>query len=377
MDTPRHLFRKDNMFSLNPLASTFTSPYFMCPRVSTDDSEFGFDPHPAMASLPKYVSPCKVDHGGNTKIQIKVQQNDLLSQAGKKTHKPSKVAPPRDTETSSISDTSEKARLPRYTSSHSVRYGRLTPPMSTSSVSDNTPEPVKRSARNGASPRKSHLSQTNPRAASIATSYVSFSSALVGKPTTKASHSTGKAMPKSKPAATQQDDRKRKLSLEKNKIAAANCRMKRQKQEHLLKDQSRELASKNTILKQNVSEMTQQLQELQSMLQLHVLSSGCYKPADIQEALSEQSNGYSLSSMSLCEDDESQSAKSLRQDISNPDVFALAENVADDWYVPDLPPLESGSPFWESLLPSLDLAEDLETTNPAADSSVHCDSVGV
>jgi hypothetical protein len=364
------------MLSLNPLASVLTSPYFLCPRVSADDSEFGFDPHPAMASLPKYVSPYKVDHGGHTKLQIKIQQNGSSGQAGKKNHKPSKVTPPKDAETSSSSDTSEQARPPKNTSSYSVRYGQVSPPMSTSSMSDNTPEPVKRSSRNGASVRKSHLSQTNPRAAPSATSFASFSSSLVGKPITKASHSTGKPTTKSKPTTTQQDDRKRKLSLEKNKLAAANCRMKRQKQEHRLKDQSRDLASKNTVLKQNVSEMTQQLQELQSMLQLHVLSSGCYKPADIQEALSEQSNGYSLSSMSLCEDDESQSAKSLRQDLSNLDSFPLAETVADDWYVPDLPPLESGSPFWESLLPSLDLAEDLETMNPVADSSVYCDSVG-
>ena len=329
-----------------------------------------------MASLPKYVSPCKTNHGANAWLQRKAQQNGSLSQTGKKIHKSSKVTPPKDAEASFISEDNGRTRSPQRMSSHLVQYGQITPPMSASSVSENTPEPVKRSARNSAYPRKSHHSQTNSRAASASTSLVSFSSSFSATPTTRASQSTGRPTPKSKSATTQQDDRKRKLSLEKNKIAAANCRMKRQKQEHLLKDQSRELVSKNTVLKQNVTEMTQQLQELQSMLQLHVLSTGCYKPADIQEALSEQSNGYSLSSMSLCEDDESQSAKSLRQDLSNLDSCPLPEPASDDWYLTDLPPLESFSPPWGSLLPSLDLADGLDTTNSAPGSSAYCGSVG-
>jgi hypothetical protein len=41
--------------------------------------------------------------------------------------------------------------------------------------------------------------------------------------------------------------------------------------------------------------------------------------------------------------------------------------------MPDVPPIEGLSPSWESLLPMLDLAKDLENTTPDLVRSECCD----
>jgi hypothetical protein len=112
------------------------------------------------------------------------------------------------------------------------------------------------------------------------------------------------------------------------------------------------------------------------MLQVHVLSSGCYAASHIQETLGEQSSHDNFLSMSACDDNGSESMESLHGDLFTPDSSLVPEMVADDWSVPDIPTLEGLSPPWESLLSSVDFEESLEITTPASAKSIYCDPVG-
>lgn len=376
MDSPTHRLMKDSDFSFfDSLASILRSPYFVCPHVAANDSEFGFDPHPSMGSLSEYVSLSKMYDGSNTRSQVEIQGKWPLQERVKLT-KPNKVSPCKHGEGSSYSEACEGARISKDVSSHVVRHGLITPPPFTSPVLNKVPKVVKRSARNSASPRKSPQPRTDVSAASASASSVSSSSESNAKSISKASDRTGNTTPRPRTPVRLLDDRKRKLSLEKNKIAAANCRIKKKKKEHCLQAQSRELVSNNTILKQSVSDMTQHLRELRSMLQFHVLSSGCYAPAHIEGALGEKSSHDSSSSMSLCDDNGSESMDSLHRDLFTPDSSLVSEMVADDCSLPDILTLEGLSPSWESLLSSLDFEEGLEITTPESANSIHRDPVG-
>jgi hypothetical protein len=376
MDSPTHRPMKDSDFSFfDSLSSILTSPYFVCPRVAANDGEFGFDPHPSMASLSENASISKIYDGSSTRSQVEIREKWPLQERVKLT-KPNNVSPCKHGEGCSYSEACDGARPSTDVSSHVVRHGLITPPPFTSPASNKIPKIVKRSARNSASPRKSHQPRTGASAASASASFVSSSSESNAKSTSKASDRTRKTTRRLRTPVRLLDDQKRKLSLEKNKIAAANCRIKKRKREHCLETQSRELVFDNTILKQSISDMTQHLEELRSMLQVHVLSSGCYAASHIQETLGEQSSHDNFLSMSACDDNGSESMESLHGDLFTPDSSLVPEMVADDWSVPDMLTLEGLSPPWESLLSSLDFEESLEITTPASAKSIYCDPVG-
>lgn len=375
MDSPTQTLKKDAHFSFfDSLASILTSPYFVCPQLAVNDGEFGFDPHPSVASLSEYVSISKMYDGSNTRPQVDMQENWPFQERVKLT-KPNKVSRGKHGEGSSTSEVYKRARMSEEVSSHVVRHGLITPPPFTSPVSNKVAKVVKCRARNRTSPEKSPQPRTDVSAASTV-SLVSYSSESNAASISKASDRTRKTTKRLRTPARLLDDGKRTLSLQKNKIAAANCRVKKKKKEHYLQTQSRELVSNNTTLKQSVSNMRQHLQELRSMLQFHAASSGCYAPAHIQEALGEQSSHDNFLSRSPCDENGCESMESLHRDLFTPDSSLLPEMLADDWSLPDLPALEGFLPPWEPLLSSLDFEEGTEITKPESAKCIYYEPVG-
>jgi hypothetical protein len=353
MDSRAPELMKDSSLSFfDSLASILTNPYFVCPQVVANDDEFGFDPLPSMESHPEYVSLSKIYDGGHKRSQLEWKDKDLDRGCVKLTETNELSSYKHGKESLSLKS-SEESRAYTDPSSHVVRHGQITPPITSPSMNKTT-KVVKRSAHTSPGLRKSHQFHTATKATRLATSFKSNA-----EPFAMASDRTGRKPPRLRTPVRLLNDRERKLSLEKNKIAAANCRIKKQKKENGLQAQSRELVSKNTILKQSVSDMTQHLQELRCMLQFHVLSEGCYAPTHIHKALGESGHD-SFSPMSLCDNDGLDSTGELCQKSLTSDTYTLPDMVGDDWCFPDTPSLEGPAPHVESLLPILGLTPALE-----------------
>lgn len=346
-----------NLSFFDSLASRLIIPYFFCPQVAASDDEFGFDPLPSMISLAEYAFPGKMYDGVHTRSKSDTLEEGLVQEGAKLTD--SNKSSPNKRPAGSCSEIFKATRSNKNVSSHVVRHGQVTPRPIKASLSNDAPKDVKSSAPNSAS-KKSHGLQLAVSAAS--TSLVSLSSISNVESVPKSSQRTAKPTKRLRTPVRLLNDRERKLSLEKNKMAAANCRVKKQKRENGLQAQSRELVSNNAVLKQSVSDMTHHLQELRCMLQFHVLSAGCYAPSHVQEALGEQSSHDSFSQTSLCDDTGSISTGELPQTSSTESTYNLPDMVADDWCMSDVPPIGGLSPTWESLLPLLDLTDGLETT---------------
>ncbi|KAJ9658079.1 hypothetical protein H2198_003917 [Neophaeococcomyces mojaviensis] len=82
-----------------------------------------------------------------------------------------------------------------------------------------------------------------------------------------------------------EEDEKRKQSLEKNRLAAAKCRVnKKEKTEQLQRD-SHDKAVQNAFLKEQVMRMKEEVQQMNALLLAHANCEGCKSPEDIQKHL--------------------------------------------------------------------------------------------
>lgn len=80
-------------------------------------------------------------------------------------------------------------------------------------------------------------------------------------------------------------DKRKALSLEKNKLAASKCRIKKkEKNEQILQD-SRTKAKENRVLRNLARTMEMELQRLRTFLSAHSDSSNCQKREELKEAL--------------------------------------------------------------------------------------------
>lgn len=83
-----------------------------------------------------------------------------------------------------------------------------------------------------------------------------------------------------------EENEKRKLSLEKNRAAAARCRVnKKERTEQLWQDSSDKVVH-NAYLKDQVLRMKEQVHQMNVLLLAHVNGDGCKSPEDIQRHLS-------------------------------------------------------------------------------------------
>ncbi|KAK5081911.1 hypothetical protein LTR70_009246 [Exophiala xenobiotica] len=153
-----------------------------------------------------------------------------------------------------------------------ARYGQMTPPRSNSESSIEKPADSK-STR----PRRVNKSSPKEESAQPAASG-------------RKRRNTRKNSTASMTGA--EDDDKRKQSLEKNRLAAAKCRVnKKEKTEQLQRD-SHDKAVQNAFLKEQVMRMKEEVQQMNALLLGHANCDGCKSPQDIQKHLSHLGNEY-------------------------------------------------------------------------------------
>lgn len=152
------------------------------------------------------------------------------------------------------------------------RYGQVTPPRSNSESSMEKPVEQKPTRQRRAT--KSSLKEESAQPASTGRKRRNTrknSTATVGSP---------------------EEDDKRKQSLEKNRLAAAKCRVnKKEKTEQLQRD-SHDKAVQNAFLKEQVMRMKEELQQMNALLLGHANCEGCKSPQDIQKHLSHLGNEF-------------------------------------------------------------------------------------
>ena len=171
-------------------------------------------------------------------------------------------------------------RIPN--ANHAIsRYGQITPPRTNSTGSGASPKVEESMSPLSAVPRRKSTKQTND------TAPTSGRKRKATRKSTAASEGlTG-------------DDGKRKASLEKNRLAAAKCRVnKKDKTEQLQRD-SHDKAVHNAYLKEQIMRMKEEVQQLNALLLAHASSSNCESPEEIQKHLQDLSAEYMPNQVSI------------------------------------------------------------------------------
>ena len=83
------------------------------------------------------------------------------------------------------------------------------------------------------------------------------------------------------------ESEKRRISLEKNRRAAAKCREKKRSEIHQLKEVSRATTAENSFLKLQTTQMQEEILNLRSKLLTHMSRHGCRRPEEVRMVLDE------------------------------------------------------------------------------------------
>lgn len=158
------------------------------------------------------------------------------------------------------------------------RYGQFTPPRSNSESSVEKPAEAKQPRQRRST--KPSIKEETPK------------SSQAGRKR-KNSRKTSVAS-----LENPEEDDKRKQSLEKNRLAAAKCRVnKKEKTEQLQRD-SHDKAVENAFLKEQVMRMKEEVQQMNALLLAHANCEGCKSPDDIQKHLNNLGNEFLAHHMS-------------------------------------------------------------------------------
>ena len=206
-----------------------------------EDSEIGFDPEPSIATLPKFVSPSNQNVGcGSVSLPLKhdnfevfIAGMSFLEVDGTSILKYTREASSRP---------AHKGAEPPVHASHAVQHGQLTFPSSRSPSLDDASKTVKLISLKTC-PRKTRQLE----AASAFESSDASASRTCMASTGRGHHLIERKTTHSKQPVMLVEEKNRKFSLERNKIAAANCRIKRQRRETELQTHSRELSSNSAF----------------------------------------------------------------------------------------------------------------------------------
>lgn len=80
-------------------------------------------------------------------------------------------------------------------------------------------------------------------------------------------------------------DKRKELSLEKNRLAASKCRIKKKEKNEQMFQDSRTKAKENQVLRNLIRTMELELHRLTTFLSAHSDSSNCKKPEELKEVL--------------------------------------------------------------------------------------------
>lgn len=236
--------------------------------LQAEPDEFGFDPPEGKTFLSKFEQTCSPE---NSSSASPLGDWPGFERAEDQRHKMA-LEPGFPQDTVIAQNLSNKPSV-------LARYGQVTPPRTDSAGSMQTgDESQSPSVKGNDRPRRKtkSIKESNP-------------------PTTTQS---GRKRKNSRKAAANADsnnsseDTKRKASLEKNRVAAAKCRVnKKEKTEQLQRD-SHDKAVHNAYLKGEVMRMREEVQQLNAVLLAHADCEGCRSPEEIQKHLQELSAEY-------------------------------------------------------------------------------------
>ncbi|KIW40123.1 uncharacterized protein PV06_07351 [Exophiala oligosperma] len=234
----------------------------------TQEDDFGFDPAPikpttSLNNFQPYSPPTDLSLSEWPDFQ---RDDDMKPSLG---DSPLSFAPFE-------ADGFVKAGLPNSSTAVS-RYGQMTPPRSNSAASsDSLKLEEKHSPKSTApEPRRKRASKAQPKEDDSVLASTTATSGRKRKSSKKSGADKG-ASP---------EEQKRKQSLEKNRLAAAKCRMnKKEKTEQLQRD-SHDKAVQNAYLKDQIMRMKDEIQQMNALLLAHANCEECKAPEEIQAHL--------------------------------------------------------------------------------------------
>ncbi|OCT44526.1 hypothetical protein CLCR_06072 [Cladophialophora carrionii] len=164
------------------------------------------------------------------------------------------------------------------------RFGQMTPPRSNSTASTISKDEKLSPKTLPTEPRKRGKPRTKAAETASANPTKTTTAGRKRKSTRKAS------TPDEQDGAP--DDQKRKQSLEKNRLAAAKCRInKKEKTERLQRD-SQTKAVENAYLKDQVMRLKDEIQQMNAILVAHANCDGCKSPEEIQAHVTALGNEF-------------------------------------------------------------------------------------
>lgn len=231
--------------------------------------------------------------------------------------------------------TLEKLPLMQGSTNSVIRHGQVTPPRSTSeSIPAKTADQKLPRQRRNTKPTAKDEPQTQP----------------VAKGRKRRAARKNSAATTSSP----EEDEKRKQSLEKNRLAAAKCRVnKKEKTEQLQRD-SHDKACQNAFLKEQVMRMKEEIQQMNALLLQHANHEGCKSSDDIQAHLNSMSHDFYPSHMGLAHE--------------FPGFSDLPEMEQTTYFSPTSDPSLLNPP-----LPEFDRDADFDVSTPLNSTPMHTD----
>ncbi|EXJ84770.1 hypothetical protein A1O3_05442 [Capronia epimyces CBS 606.96] len=246
------------------------------------DEDFGFDP-PQMKPTP--LSNYQVYSPPND-----LSLNDWPEFGREDDFKPSTDATPLNLDVYEI-DKYLTLTLPTGTSTVS-KYGQMTPPRSNSTASTDSASDGKPSSKSRVPERRKRTKVASkdpePATSTSTTTPATNSSSIAGRKR-KASRKASISISDMGDSAEEQ---KRRQSLEKNRLAAAKCRINKKEKTDKLQRDSHEKAVQNAYLKDQVMRMKDEIQQMNAILLAHASCEGCKAPEEIQAHLSHIGNDF-------------------------------------------------------------------------------------
>jgi hypothetical protein len=161
-------------------------------------------------------------------------------------------------------------------------------------------------------------------------------------------------------------DSKRKLSLEKNRLAAARCRVNKKQRTDHLQESWRELICKNGLLRTTVSDMIEDIRLLQSCLVHHSTTGGCEMPAEIDRTLQRMRCEHLWSKLRVGEDNDMEMMEEEYTSVPRSEQKESRAVPVPDGYFQSFPSLEVLSFNEAEPLPQLEILEAFETATDVA-----------
>lgn len=240
-------------------SSDYSYPPIPPPSFPSASDDFGFDPIPNKFDFNSFNS--------KTEMDSPPEEDDSLNAFS---FDPIKSEHTHTTDLSHIHPTTNSV----------VRHGQVTPPRSNSETSIGKPTEQK-PQRQRRSTKATIKEETQMQPAT---------SGRKRRNTRKNSMST---------SSNPEEDEKRKQSLEKNRLAAAKCRVnKKEKTEQLQRD-SHDKACQNAFLTEQVMRMKEEIQQMNALLLQHANHEGCKSSEDIQAHLNNLSHDFYPSHMGI------------------------------------------------------------------------------